>query len=154
MNWYFRCNGGKVGKNCCLYPAGADPFMPEPDLITIGDNCVIDCASLVAHLNTRGNFELQRIVLQENCTLRTRSRVQQGVVMEAGSQVLEKSIVMTGEIIDARSVWQGVPASLWFRYKDEDVIALLNDDHGAYKAPNLTKMKKGKSEKEIEMMTK
>ena len=23
MNWYFRWNGGKVGKDCCLYPSGA-----------------------------------------------------------------------------------------------------------------------------------
>jgi carbonic anhydrase/acetyltransferase-like protein (isoleucine patch superfamily)/acyl carrier protein len=121
MNWYFRMSGGKVGKNCCLYPSGADPFMPEPDLVTIKDGCVIDNASLVCHLNTRGNFELQKIVVEENCTLRTRSRLQQGVLMERGSQLLEKSLAMTGETIDSRSVWQGGPASMWFRLKDEDL---------------------------------
>ena len=99
--------GGKIGKECCLYPAGADPFMPEPDLVRMGDGCVIDCASIVCHLNTRGNSELQKIVIEDNCTLRTGSRVQQGVHMEQGSQLLEKSVAMTGEVIEAFSVWRG-----------------------------------------------
>lgn len=120
MNWYVRCNGGKIGKDVCLYPAGADPFMPEPDLVTIGDRTVVDCASIVCHLNTRGNFELAPIVLAEDCTLRTKSRVQQGVHMEPKSQLLEKSIAMTGECLDERSVWQGSPATMWFRYPEND----------------------------------
>ena len=121
MNWYFRWNGGSVGKDCCLYPAGADPFMPEPDLVTLGDRTVVDCASIVAHLNTRGNFALVPITVEEDCTLRTRSRIQQGVHMETGSMILEKSLAMTGEVIDERSVWQGGPATMWFRYPDPDV---------------------------------
>jgi acetyltransferase-like isoleucine patch superfamily enzyme len=121
MNWYFRWNGGNIGKDCCLYPAGADPFMPEPELVIIGDRCVVDCASIVAHLNTRGNFELVPITIEADCTLRTRSRIQQGVLMETGSMILEKSLAMTGEIIDARTVWQGGPATMWFSYPDPDV---------------------------------
>jgi len=111
-------NGGKVGKNCCLYPSGADPFMPEPDLVTIGKGTVVDCASMVCHLNTRGNFELTPITIEQDCTLRTHSRVQAGVHMEAGSMLLEKSIAMTGEVLDEKSVWQGGPATLWFRTKE------------------------------------
>lgn len=64
--------------------------MPEPDLVTLGDRTVVDCASIVAHLNTRGNFELAPITVSEECTLRTRSRIQQGVQMETGSMLLEK----------------------------------------------------------------
>lgn len=64
--------------------------MPEPDLVTLGDRTVVDCASIVAHLNTRGNFELAHITVEEECTLRTRSRIQQGVHMETGSMLLEK----------------------------------------------------------------
>lgn len=124
MAAYFRWNGGTIGKDCCLYPAGADPFMAEPDLLYMGDRCVVDCASIVSHLNTRGNFELVKIVMENDCTLRTRSRVQQGVYMEEGSQLLEKSLALTGEVIEAYSVWQGGPASWWFQYdgeKDEQV---------------------------------
>jgi carbonic anhydrase/acetyltransferase-like protein (isoleucine patch superfamily) len=120
MNWYFRANGGKCGRNVCLYPAGANgaPLFPEPELVKIREGSVIDSASIVCHLNTRGNFELAPIVIGKNCTLRTRSRVQQGVHMEDGSQLLEKSIAMTGEVLDKGSVWQGCPATMWFRYSD------------------------------------
>lgn len=121
MSAYFRWNGGNIGRDCCLYPAGADPFMPEPDLVEMGNRCVIDCASIVCHLNTRGNFELQKIVLENDCTLRTRSRLQQGCYMEEGSQLLEKSLAMTGEVLEANSVWQGSPASWWFQYSKKSV---------------------------------
>ena len=118
MSWYFRANGCKIGKDVCLYPSGADPLMPEPDMVTIGDRCVIDCSSVVCHLNTRGNFELKPIVIGKDCTLRSRSRLQQGIHMEDGSMVLEKTVVMTGEVLDRRSVWQGGPATMWFRYPE------------------------------------
>ena len=105
--------------------SGADPFMTEPDLVFMGDRCVVDCASIVCHLNTQGNFELAKIVIENDCTLRSGSRVQQSVHMEEGSQLLEKSLAMTGEIIEAYSVWQGCPASWWFQYgkeKEEEVF--------------------------------
>ena len=113
---FFRLAGCTIGKDCCLYPAGADPFMPEPDLVYMGDRCVIDCASVVCHLNTRGNFELAKVTLGNHVTLRTGSRIQQGVQMESGSMLLEKSLAMTGEVIEADSVWQGAPAALLFTY--------------------------------------
>jgi acyl-CoA synthetase (AMP-forming)/AMP-acid ligase II/acetyltransferase-like isoleucine patch superfamily enzyme len=121
MTYYFRMNGGNIGEDCCLYPAGADPFMPEPDLVKMGDRCVLDCASVVCHLNTRGNFELKEITIENDCTLRTRSRIQQGVYMEEGSQLLEKSLVMTGEVVETNSVWQGGPASWWFQYSKKSI---------------------------------
>ncbi len=110
ITMYYSALGATIGKNVCLYPAGADPSMPEPDLIKIGDGCVVDVASIVAHLNTRGNFELVKIELEDNVTLRTRSRIQQGVIMEEGAMLLEKSLALTGEIIDSECVWQGAPA--------------------------------------------
>lgn len=121
--WYFKCLGAQVGKDCCLYPAGGDPFMPEPDLVEIGDRCVIDIASIVAHLNTRGNFELVKIKLDSHATLRSRSRVQQGVHCEAGSMLLEKSLALTGEIIEANSVWQGSPADCVHEYQDSEGVS-------------------------------
>ncbi len=122
ISWYFRALGATIGKDCCLYPAGGDPFMPEPDLVTVGDRCVIDIASLVAHLNTRGNFELVRIRLDNNVTLRSRSRLQQGVHCESGSMLMEKSLALTGEIIEANSVWQGAPASRVFEYQPTEGV--------------------------------
>jgi acyl-CoA synthetase (AMP-forming)/AMP-acid ligase II/acetyltransferase-like isoleucine patch superfamily enzyme/acyl carrier protein len=117
ITWYFRSLGSKIGKDCCLYPAGGDPFMPEPDLVTIGDRCVVDLASIVAHLNTRGNFELVKINLDNHATLRSRSRLQQGVKCEAGSMLMEKSLALTGEILEPNSVWQGSPAVTVHEYE-------------------------------------
>ena len=37
--------------------------------------------------------------------------------MESGSMLLEKSLALTGEVIDADSVWQGAPASKIFSYE-------------------------------------
>jgi hypothetical protein len=91
--------------------------MPEPDLVTVGDRCVIDVASIVAHLNTRGNFELVKIRLDNNVTLRSRSRLQQGVHCETGSMLMEKSLALTGETIEANTVWQGSPAARVFEYE-------------------------------------
>ena len=76
-----------------------------------------------SHLNTKGQFELGNILIENDCTLRSRSRLQKSVHMEEGSQLLEKSVAMTGEVIESRSVWQGVPASLWFSYSEESVTS-------------------------------
>ena len=77
--------------------------MPKPDLVKMGDRCVVDVASIVIHLNTRGNFELVGIELEDDVTLQTRSRIQQGVHMEARSILLENSLALTGEIIDSEA---------------------------------------------------
>jgi carbonic anhydrase/acetyltransferase-like protein (isoleucine patch superfamily) len=114
--------------------------MPEPDLVTMGDRCVVDCASIVCHLNTRGNFELARITLENECTLRTRSRLQQGCYMEHGSQLLEKSLAMTGEVIEANSVWQGGPASWWFQYSQRSLY-MADEEETADEKTNLLKAK-------------
>jgi hypothetical protein len=40
MNTYFRLLGSNIGKDCCLYPAGGDPYyMLEPDLVTMDHRC-------------------------------------------------------------------------------------------------------------------
>jgi acyl-CoA synthetase (AMP-forming)/AMP-acid ligase II/acetyltransferase-like isoleucine patch superfamily enzyme/acyl carrier protein len=142
---YFRWNGAKIGKDCCIYPSGADPFMPEPDLVEMGDRVVVDCASIVCHLNTRGSFELQKIILRDEVTLRTRSRVQSGVVVEEGAQLLEKSLAMTGEVIEARSVWQGCAASWWFQYSAKDDDSESDKDDAPIIATETTSLLRGGS---------
>lgn len=119
IDWYFRALGGTIGRDCCLYPAGGDPYMPEPDLVRIGDCVAVDMASIVCHLNTKGNFELVPIRLESHTTLRARSRVQQGVHMETNAMILEKSLALTGEVIESRSIWQGSPAASISEYEDQ-----------------------------------
>jgi hypothetical protein len=52
MAQYFRWNGAIIGKDCCLY------------LVVIADRCIVDYSSIVCHLNTRGNFELATITME------------------------------------------------------------------------------------------
>jgi acetyltransferase-like isoleucine patch superfamily enzyme len=132
MVTFLRLLGSNIGNDCCLYPTGGDPYMPEPDLVQMGDRCVLDCSSVVCHLNTRGNFELAKIVIENNVTLRTRSRIQQGVHMENGCMLLEKSLVMTGEVIEADSVWQGAPASRLLSYDTSSVGTHLTSNSGHF----------------------
>lgn len=103
--------------------------MPEPDLVQIGDRCVMDLASIVTHLNTRGNFELVKITLEDHVTLRSRSRIQQGVHVEAGAMLLEKSLALTGEVIESNTIWQGSPASRISYYeRDQGVSPSISFD--------------------------
>jgi hypothetical protein len=78
-------------KDCCLYPSGADPVMPEPDLVTMGDNCVVDCASSV--ISTRGNFELVKIANGEGVHSPHSIAYPTGCVH--GRLALEESVAMT-----------------------------------------------------------
>ncbi|CAF3236203.1 unnamed protein product [Rotaria sp. Silwood2] len=108
---YYRCLGCRIGRNVCLYPSGADPMMSEPDLVTIGDDCCIDDASIICHLNTKGQFTLNSLVIGNRCVLRSQSRLMSGASMEDDSTLLEHTLVVSGERVDQGSVWQGCPAT-------------------------------------------
>ena len=87
----------------------------------MGNHWVINSASVVCHLNTRGNFELAKIVPQNNVTLRTGAKLQQAVVMETDSMLLEKSLAMTGKVIEADIVWLGAPAAHLLLYNTSSI---------------------------------
>lgn len=108
--WYFRALGATIGKDVCLYPAGADPMMTEPDLVTIGDGCCIDDASLVAHVNTLGEFELNPLCIGAGTTMRAASRILSGAETEEHSVLLEHTLVLAGDVVEAGRAWQGWPS--------------------------------------------
>lgn len=59
---YFKALGASMGKNCALFANGRPSLMfTEPDLIKLGDRVTVDDASVVAHINTRGKFDLNRL---------------------------------------------------------------------------------------------
>ncbi|KAJ7732272.1 acetyl-CoA synthetase-like protein [Mycena olivaceomarginata] len=58
--WYLRGMGARIGKNCAIYPGGRAGLMTEPDLVQLGDNVSLDDCSVVAHINSRGNFALKQ----------------------------------------------------------------------------------------------
>jgi hypothetical protein len=107
--WYFRLLGAKIGNNVCLYPNGGDPMMTEPDLVTIGDFVGVDDASLIAHINTRGMFRLNPLSVGTGSVLKSMSRLLSGASMEAHTILMEHTLVLAGEEVQAGTVWQGWP---------------------------------------------
>ena len=47
--------------------------MTEPDLVTLGDRVSLDDCSVVAHINSRGNFALNKLHIADGYVLRALS---------------------------------------------------------------------------------
>ena len=108
---YFKALGATIGKDCALFANGRPSLMfTEPDLITLGQRVNIDDASVVAHINSRGKFDLNRLEIGDRCVLRTGSRLLSGAKMENDSCLLEHTLIMGGDVVRERWTMQGWPA--------------------------------------------
>lgn len=108
---YFRALGADVGDDCALFANGRPSLMfTEPDLVSIGARTVVDDASVVAHVNTRGRFDLNRLSIGRRCVLRTGSRLLSGAQMCDDSALLEHTLVMGGDVVEEGWTVQGWPA--------------------------------------------
>ena len=108
---YFRLVGAKIGKDCALFAGGELSLsFTEPDLLTLGDRVAVDDASLVAHINSRGNFSLNPLVVGDRSVLRTGSRLLSGATMGKDTCLLEHTLVMAGDEIEDGATCQGWPA--------------------------------------------
>jgi acyl-CoA synthetase (AMP-forming)/AMP-acid ligase II/acetyltransferase-like isoleucine patch superfamily enzyme/acyl carrier protein len=111
LSLYYRLQGAKIGPDCALF-AGGEMSVPftEPDLLTLGSRVAVDDASLVSHINSRGNFKLNPLNIGDRCVLRTGSRVLSGATMEDDSCLLEHTLVMGGDETEKGTTCQGWPA--------------------------------------------
>jgi acyl-CoA synthetase (AMP-forming)/AMP-acid ligase II/acyl carrier protein len=121
---YFRLLGADIGRDCALF-AGGEISLPftEPDLLTLGDRVAVDDASLVAHINSRGNFKLNRLAVGDRSVLRTGSRLLSGATMGSDSCLLEHTLVMAGDEVENGVTCQGWPADEF----SEEKIRLVNE---------------------------
>ena len=109
--WYFKALGATIGKDVSLFANGRPNLMfTEPDLITLGDRVVIDDASVVGHINTRGKFDLNRLEIGDRCVMRTGSRLLSGAQMKDDSCLLEHTLIMGGDVVENKWTMQGWPA--------------------------------------------
>ncbi|KAF7353378.1 Peroxisomal-coenzyme a synthetase [Mycena sanguinolenta] len=108
--WYLRGMGARIGKNCALYPGGRAGLMTEPDLVQLGDNVSLDDCSVVAHINSRGNFALNSLKIGNGCAMRAGSRLLSGASMEDNSMLCEHTLLTSGDVADAETVYSGWPA--------------------------------------------
>ena len=110
--FYFTALGSSIGKNVCLYPNGSNPMMTEPELVEIGDNACIDDCSLVAHINSRGQFSLNKVKVGAGSILSTSTRLLSGASTGINVTVLPRTLIMSGDTCEANTTWQGWPGNL------------------------------------------
>ena len=126
--WYLRALGAKVGKDCSIFADGRVGLMTEPDLVELGDRVALGDCSVVAHINSRGNFSLNKLTIGSSyvpslisadlsltdvhcsCAMRSGSRLLSGASMEDGSMLLEHTLLTSGEIAESGGVYTGWPA--------------------------------------------
>lgn len=125
--WFYRALGATIGKNCALFAGGISGLMTEPDLVEvsgveytklnsayilaqIGDDVNIDDSSVVAHINSRGIFALNRLKIGNGCALRSGSRLLSGASMEDKSMLCEHTLLVSGDIAESGYVYAGWPA--------------------------------------------
>lgn len=107
---YFRALGANIGKDCSLFSGGLPSLMfTEPDLLTLGDRVAVDDASLVSHINSRGVFNLNPLVVGDRSVLRSGARLLSGANMGEDATLLEHTLVMAGDIVDDGTTYQGWP---------------------------------------------
>ncbi|ESK93312.1 amp-dependent synthetase and ligase [Moniliophthora roreri MCA 2997] len=109
--WFYRALGAKMGRDCVIFPGGQAGLMTEPDLVQLGDSVSLDNCSVVAHINSRGNFSLNKLTIGNGCAMRTGSRLLSGASMEDHSMLCEHTLLTSGEVADAGGVYIGWPAS-------------------------------------------
>lgn len=111
ISLYFRALGANIGKDCALFAGGLPSLMfTEPDLITLGDRVTLDDCSVVGHINTRGKFDLNPLSIGSRSVLRSGSRLLSGAKMEEDTCLLEHTLIMAGDVVDAGTTSQGWPA--------------------------------------------
>jgi acetyltransferase-like isoleucine patch superfamily enzyme/acyl carrier protein len=116
---YFKALGADIGKDCALFANGRPSLMfTEPDLIRLGNRVTVDDASVVAHINTRGKFDLNMLEIGDRCVLRSGSRLLSGATMKDDSCLLEHTLIMGGDVVEAKWTMQGWPAE---RYSGQRV---------------------------------
>ncbi|EPQ56705.1 acetyl-CoA synthetase-like protein [Gloeophyllum trabeum ATCC 11539] len=108
--WFYRALGAKIGKDVALFAGGRVGLMTEPDLLEIGDRVCLDDCSVVAHINSRGNFSLNKLKIADSSAMRSGSRLLSGASMEENSMLLEHTLLTSGEIAEKDCVYAGWPA--------------------------------------------
>ena len=104
--------GARIGKNCTIWAGGRTGLMTEPDLVELGDRVSLDECSVVAHINSRGMFALNKLKIGTGCAMRTGSRLLSGAQMEDYSMLMEHALLPSGDIAEGGGVYVGWPARL------------------------------------------
>ncbi|KAF9528938.1 AMP-dependent synthetase and ligase [Crepidotus variabilis] len=117
MAWFYRAQGAKIGKNCAIWAGGKVGLMTEPDLVELGDDVNLDDCSVVSHLNSRGQFSLNKLKIGHGSAMRSGSRLLSGAAMEDSAMLCEHTLLTSGEIADSGASYIGWPGK---KLEDDD----------------------------------
>ncbi|KAG7094546.1 putative NRPS-like protein biosynthetic cluster [Marasmius oreades] len=107
--WYYRAMGAAIGKNCSIFTGGRLGLMTEPDLVELGNDVSLDNCSVVAHVNSRGQFSLNHLKIGNSCAMRSGSRLLSGASMEDRSILCEHTLLTSGEVAVTGTAYTGWP---------------------------------------------
>lgn len=108
-NWYWRCQGVKVGADVSL---GAFTVR-VPTLLQVGDGVSIGTAVNLENARVeRGELVLGRITLADEAYVGAYSVLQGNTALAQGSRLESLSTLCDGERVPEAQSWQGSPASL------------------------------------------
>jgi len=110
MATYFRLLGMRVGRDTAMYAGGKMSFpLTEPELVDVGERVAMDDASLVAHINSRGEFRLNTLRVGDGCVMRSGARLLSGAAMAKEACLMEHTLVMGGDEVEEGAAVQGWP---------------------------------------------
>lgn len=108
LTWYYRLLGAKIGRNVHM---GSDRFR-VCDMISIGNNtCINADAHLMAYKVSNGMVHIGPISIGKNCTVGTRSVLNENSKMEDYSELAELSLLPSGATVKSGEHWEGSPAT-------------------------------------------
>ena len=108
LTWYYRLLGAKIGRNVHM---GSDRFR-VCDMISIGNNtCINADAHLMAYKVSNGMVHIGPISIGKNCTVGTRSVLNENSRMEDYSELAELSLLPSGATVKSGEHWEGSPAA-------------------------------------------
>lgn len=106
--WFFRLLGARFGRGVYL-----ETFeMTEFDLVSVGDGAAINAAATVqTHLFEDRIMKMSNLTVGAGATVGASSVVLYDTEIEAGATLGSLSLLMKGEHLPARTVWQGIPST-------------------------------------------
>ena len=107
---WLRSLGARIGRGvwCDTY------WLPEPDLVTLGDGATINRGCVVqTHLFHDRIMSMDAVVIERGGTLGPHSIVLPGATIGAHATIGPASLVMRGESVPVGSRWSGNPIGPW-----------------------------------------
>jgi non-ribosomal peptide synthetase-like protein len=121
----WRLLGVRVGRR--LFDDGA--LMVEKTMITVGDNCTFNSASVIQpHSQEDGTFKSDYVTIGDGCTLGIASLVHYGVSMGDHAALAPNSFLMKGAVVPPHSFWAENPARELLNDRPADVADETDED--------------------------